>query len=142
MQTKVTNCSRTDTMKAMIINFDEWPDKEGLKPATGPLNGYHWRKFLPNADWSLVDSNNDVISKAEFHVEYFEAIRMESHFDEKFVADIRAKLDAKDTPTYEVLLTRAQLRAMCHALAEHDKAKDKLRRAKVIARTLNKVLTP
>lgn len=139
----LTNCDRDDTVKAMVINFDEWPSKDKPIPATGAINGYYWRKNRPDAEWCLVNKDNDTISKAEFHVAYFEAIRMEHHFDQKFI-DICAKMleqSKGNKKGYEVTLTRAQVRAMCHALSEYDRRKDKLDRINEAVKKLNRVLT-
>lgn len=136
--TAQSNGNRNDAMDLLLKAFDEWPDK-GKPMPEGHICSYHWRKFRPNAEWSLMDSNNDVISKAEFHVAYFEAIRMEHHFKEDFVTFISKMLEHGGD--YKVAFTRPQLRAMAHAIVEHDTAKDRLHSVTVAANRLRRVLT-
>jgi len=139
--TAVTNGNRIDAMALLLKVYDEWPDKSHPIPE-GHVCGYHWRKHRPNADWCLMDSNNDVISKAEFHVEYFEAIRMTDHFNGKEAAALKEQLEEfPDKKGYSIKLTRNQLRAMGHAIAVHDANKDKLHAVAVVSNRLNKVLT-
>lgn len=143
MSTAVTNCERDDAMKAMVINFDEWPRPDKPKPMTGQLSGYHWRKNLPNAEWCLVNQHNDIISHADFRVAYFEAIRMEDHFTQKFIASCAQMLNQSEgnKKGYEVTLSRAQVRAMCFAISTYDEKKDKLAIVTNTAAKLNRVLT-
>lgn len=134
--------SRKDAMKFLLSNFDEWPSKETSRDHT-LICGYHWCKFHPDHDWALSNPQNDTISKAEFHVAYFDDIRMEHHFDEKFVVDMMRRFESGNPKKgFNINFSRTQLRAMCHAIAEHDIAKDKLTIARRVAFKLNGVLTP
>ncbi len=142
--TKLTNCERDQCMAYLLANYDEWPSADGLSPGAATHHGYHWCKFDPDRDWVLSNTQNDTISKAEFHVAYFEDIRMEHHFDQKFLSSCAKMLNQSkgNTRGYDVTLSRAQLIAMCHAIAEYDIAKDKLTIARRVAFKLNGVLTP
>lgn len=142
--TQVTNCKREECMAYLLKNYEEWPPKYALgHHASVSHYGYCWHQNNPEAEWCLVNKDNDIISKAEFHVAYFEDIRMEHHFDEEFITTIAKMLKQSEGNErgYEVTLSRAQVRAMCHALSQHDKTKDKLARINEAAYELNKVLT-